>query len=249
MTTASDPSDRRRALAELVRERDAGRSPMRLLGRVGGFLLLVALLAILGLWLFGFFGVAPEVLELRGMVDGQIAELGKVARNEVPLSYDAPGFDAVLDRARDLPPRLRQQAGREVGRLFEARGRAEMNSYFGLPPERRQAELDRRIRADEQRRKAREAERARQDGQRGDQAGGSGRGPSSGNVPAGNQPGGGGPPGGPRRLASTEEERNARSKSRIDNSSPQERAQRTEYRRVMDERRTQLGLPTRGGRW
>jgi hypothetical protein len=51
----------------------------------------------------------------------------------------------------------------------------------------------------------------------------------------------------PRGQSTTEEARNARRKSRIDNSSPQERARRTEYRRAMDDRRRQLGLPT-GGR-
>lgn len=240
MATASS-FDRRRALAALARERDAGRSSARTIGWVVTGLLLLALLVLGGLWLAGFFGVAPEVREIRGLVDEQIVELRRVARNEAPLSYESPGFGAVLDRVRDLPPEVRREAGREVGRLFEARERAEMESFFNMPPERRQAELDRRIQAEEARRKAREAERARRETARAAQAGG----------PAG---GGGGPPGGPpparpRGRSSTEDERNARSKSRIDRSSPDERARRTEYRRAIDERRTQLGLPSQGGRW
>jgi len=243
MATAS--SDRRRVLAELVRDRDAGRSTARTIGRAIAVLLILAILALLGLWLAGFFGVAPAVREIRGLVDGQIEELRKVARNESQLSYDAPGFGAVLERVRELPPDQRRQAGAEVGRLFAARERAEMDSYFTMPPEQRQAELDRRIQAEETRRQAREAERARREGERGPQAAdqrGGGTAATGGN--------GGGPPGGRTGgRSATEDERNAWRKSRIDQTSPGERARRTEYRRAMDERRTQLGLPTRGGRW
>ena len=241
MATVS--ADRRRALADLVRERDDGRRSGGLVRRAAIGLLVAALLALLSMWLCGFFSVPREVLEIRGLVDGQIAELRKVARNEVPLSYDSAGYEPLFDRVRDLPSDLRRQAGREVGRLFEAREQAEMDSYFNLPPERRQAELDRRIKAEEERRKAREAERAKRESQR--------PAPTAGQPPAG---GSGGPPDGPRPSggrgrSSTEDERNARSKGRIDRTSPDERARRTEYRRAIDERRTQLGLPTRGGRW
>ena len=207
--------------------------------RIAIGLLVAALLALLLMWLLGWFSVPREVLEIRGLVDGQIAELRKVARNEVPLADASMGFSTVLDRVRVLPPDLRRQAGREIGRMFEAREQAEMESYFNLPPERRQAELDRRIKAEEQRRQAREAERAKRESQR--------PAPAAGSQPAGGP--GGERSGGGRGRSTTEEERNARSKRRIDRSSPQERAQRTEYRRALDERRTQLGLPARGGRW
>jgi hypothetical protein len=173
------------------------------------------------------------------MVDGQVEHLRRVGRNEAPLEAGGPGFGAVLERVRDLPPALRREAGRDVGRLFAAREQAELDSFFNLPPERRQAELDRRIRAEEDRRKARDAERARRATQQPQQAALQGGGGAAAS---------GGPPAGPPRGRSTsEEERNARSKSRIDKSSPQERARRTEYRRAMDARRTQLGLPA-GGR-
>lgn len=237
MATASQSLDRRRILSDLARERDAGVSWGRTVRRLAAILLVIALLVPFGLWLAGFFSTPREVLAVRGLVDEQIAELQKVARNEVPLSYDSPGFGAVMDRVRQLPPGLRTSAGREVGRLFAAREQAEMDSYFNMPPERRQAELDRRIKAEEQRRQAREAERARRESQRA----------ASGDPGPG--PRGGPPPGAPRGRSATEDERNARSKARIDRSSPDERARRTEYRRAMDERRTQLGLPTRGGRW
>ena len=239
MAAAPHSLDRRRALADLVHDRDSGRPSGRLVGRMIVGLLLLALLALLGLWLGGgFSSVPPEVREIRQMVDGQIEQLRQAGRNELPLEATAGGFDAVRDRLRDLPPALRQQAGREVGRLFAARERAELDSFFNLPPERRPAELDRRIRAEEERRKAREAERARRETQQPQQAA----------VQGGGAAASGGPPTGqPRGRSTTEQERNARSKSRIDASSPQERARRTEYRRAMDDRRKQLGLPT-GGR-
>ena len=164
MSPASPSSDRRRALAEFVRERADGKQsalPVRL---IGGGLLLAALLFLLAAWLLGFFGggPAPEVAEIRRLVDGQIEEFRRAGRNETPLVDDAPGYNAVLDRVRELPPDLRRAAEPELGRLFEARERATMDSYFALPPERRQAELDRRIRAEESRRRARDAERSRE---------------------------------------------------------------------------------------
>jgi hypothetical protein len=240
MPPAAPTLDRRRALAELVRERDAGRVSGRLVGRAIVGLLLLALLALLGLWLGGgFSGVPPEVREIRQMVDGQIEQLRQAGRNELPLEAAAGGFDAVRERVRDLPPALQRQAGRELGRLYAARERAELDAFFNLPPERRPAELDRRIRAEEERRKAREAERTRRETQPPQQAAvqGGGRATAAGGPPAAV----------PRGQSTTEEARNARRKSRIDNSSPQERARRTEYRRAMDDRRRQLGLPT-GGR-
>jgi hypothetical protein len=141
-----------------------------------------------------------------------------------------------------VPQEHRAQVGEQMGRLWEARERAEMASYFHLPPTQRQAELDRRIKAEEARRQAREAERAARDRARpsnGQQAGNGGQGGQQG-------PGGGGPgnagQGGPVSISRTEEGRNQRSKQRIDRSTPEERTMRAEYRRAMDARRRQLGL-------
>lgn len=244
MSTAA--SDRRRALTDLVRENGSGRSSSGVVRRTVIGLILVALLTLLLAWLLGFFSVPREVLEIRSLVDCEIAELRKVARNEAPLAADSSGFAVVLDRVRDLPPDLRRQANRDVGRLIAAREQAELDSYFNLPPERRQAELDRRIKADEDRRKAREAARAERESQRSEPPAGASAAAGPGAAAGGRN---GPPTGGGRGRSMTEDERNARSKRRIDRSSPDERARRTEYRRAIDERRTQLGLPPRGGRW
>ena len=67
---------------------------------------------------------------------------------------------------------------------------------------------------------------------------GRGRGPNAGGESG---------PGG-RGGQRTEDTRNDWMKRRLDNSSPDERALRTEYRRAMNERREQLGMePGRGG--
>lgn len=244
MSTAA--SDRRRVLADLVRERGGGRPPGGLVRRTVIGLILAALLALLLAWLLGFFRVPREVLEIRGLVDGEIAELRKVARNEASLPSDSGGFAVIRDRLRDLPPDLRRPANREVGRLVAAREQAELDSYFNLPPERRQAELDRRIKADEDRRKAREVARAERESQRSAPPAGAPAVGGSGAAAGGRS---GPPTGGGRSRSTTEDERNARSKRRIDRTSPDERARRTEYRRAIDERRAQLGLPPRSGRW
>jgi hypothetical protein len=134
-----------------------------------------------------------------------------------------------------VPEAYREQARAEIGRLFEARETAEVESYFALPPDRRAAELERRIKAEEERRQAREAERSQRTAESGGRPGG----------PPGAR--GGGPPPGGRRRDGSEEGRNARSKQYLDKTSAESRARRTEYRRAKDQRRIQLGLAPR--RW
>ena len=214
----------------------------------------LASVAWLFLWLAGFFSTPKEVLEIRALVDAEVARLDKVARNEAPFSEERSQFGEVFGRMRDMPESVRDEIRREVGRLFRARERAELASYFAIPPNERQAELDRRIKAEQARRKAWEQERAsraagvdgnggsgqsRQPGQ-GRQAGQ--RGPQGGPNAGGN---GGGPPGGgpPSQHGGwTDEQMLARRKERLDQSSPEERARSAEYRRAMAVRRAQLGI-------
>jgi len=247
-------ADKRRAVAALAADRTKQGAGGRFLKRAAIALLLLFLFAMPTLWAFGFFSAPPAVAEIKQLVDQQVAEYNRVARGEVP--YGTPSSSAIFEKMRDMPREYREQIGPQMGRLWEARERAEMASYFAMPPEKRQAELDRRIKADEDRRKAWQAEREKRDQQRsasGQQAsGGGGRGPGGGGGGpgggGGGPGGGGGGPGGGGRGGGTEEARNERSKRRIDQSSPEQRAQQTEYRRAMEERRTQLGLPTGGRR-
>jgi len=248
MSTAS--ASRRQAVAELVRSRNESRGgiPFR---RLLAILALAALAVLVIFWLCGFLAGTPaEVQAVRSAVDEQVARLAAVGRNEAPLSYDSTGFGAVMERARDVPREHRDAVRQEMGRLFEARERAELDSYFATPPERRMAELDRRIKAEEERRKVWEAERARRQAERsrdaattgtGSSAGASGSGGSGQRGTGGGGGGGGGPPTSGRRDG-TEESRNARRKTQLDATTPERRAMQTEYRRQMDERRRQLGL-------
>jgi hypothetical protein len=205
------------------------------------------------LWLAGFFSTPKEVLEIRAIVDAEVARLDKVARNEVPFSEEWSQVGEVFGRMRDMPESVRDDARREVSRLFRARERAELASYFALPPNERTTELDRRIKADQARREAGERERASRAAAAGGNGGlGQGRqagqgGPRGGPNGGGNGggPPGGGPPG--QRNGWTDEQILARRKGRLDQSSPEERARSAEYRRAMAVRRAQLGIsPGRG---
>ena len=255
------PGEVRRALA--ATERNSGsRSTLadwlKRGGVVAGVLLLLSLLT--G-WALGWFSTPRQVLEVRAAINEQIAELDKVSRGQSPYS-GGPDMGKVRDSMRNLPEGMRDQVRRDFGRLMEAGETAQVNSYFLVPPGQRQAELDRRIKAEEDARKKRAADRAKggaRGSQRGSNAGppGGGRtgdGQSAGNRGPGGPGGGRGPGGGPGgggggpRGGSSEEDRNNRRKSMLDNSDPEQRGRRAEYRRQMEERRQQTGGGGRPGR-
>lgn len=242
-------TDRRRAVAALAAERNKQGAGARWLKRVAAVALALLLIAIPVLWTFGFFSTPRAVAEIEQAVDQQVAEYERVARGETPFG-SAPSTRTIYEKMRDVPRQYRERVGQQMGRLWEARERAETASYFALPAEKRQAELDRRIKAEEERRKQWQAEREKRDQERS----GAGRQAGSGGPPGGPRGPGGGPggpggrgPGGPRG-GGTQDAWNERSKRRIDQSTPEQRAQQTEYRRAVEERRTQLGLSTGGSR-
>ena len=232
---ATTISDRRQALAELARARRADGSAGRTLRVSAVAVAVLGLMALCGLWLSGRWSTPPELLAVRASVDGQIAEVMEAARSGGSTAADSGSFGNVFEMIGQVPEAYREQARAEIGRLFEARETAEVESYFTLPPDRRAAELDRRIKAEEERRQAREAERSQRTAESGGRPGG----------PPGAR--GGGPPPGGRRRDGSEEGRNARSKQYLDKTSAESRARRTEYRRAKDQRRIQLGLAPR--RW
>jgi hypothetical protein len=241
---AATVSSRRQALADLARSRRAEGSTGRLIRRTAVGVILAALIGWIVLWLLGFFSTPKEVLAVRALVDGQVAELERVARNEAPLSYEGGSFGAMFETMRQVPEAYRDQARAEMGRLFAARERAEIDSFFAMPPAQRQAELDRRIQAEDARRRAWQAEWASREGSR---EGGPRGGDSQAAGTRGGPPPAAGPPssGGRRRGDGTEDSRNMRRKSRLDRSTAESRARRTEYRRLKDQRRIELGIPPR----
>jgi len=250
--------DARRALASMERERRAPAGPGIWLQRAAVAAIVLFLLSLLWGWAFGWFSTPAEVLEVRATINQQIADLDKAGKGQVP--YDGgPDMGKVFRSMRDLPEGMRDQVRRDIGRLMEANERAQVNSFFNMPPAQRQAELDRRIKVEAERRKQFSANRGARGGNRGGsppgqetsngalgggRAGGGG-GPGGGGRPGG---GGGGPPGGGGPRGGSEEDRNNRRKSALDNTDPEQRARRTEYRRQMDERRQQMGMGGGGGR-
>jgi hypothetical protein len=202
-------------------------------------LVVLAILVGGGLWAAGVFSAPAEVRALRAAVDEQVARYDQIASGNGRFGDSGEGFRPMFESMRDMPEQYRDEIRSQMGRLFEARERAEVASFFAIPPEQRMDELDRRIQEEEARREARRNEWAQRQ-QSGNQGGGWGGPRGGGGPPAGGQGGPGG------RGRGTEEQRMERRKQRLDNTSPQGRAQGDEYRRLMRERREKLGMS--GGR-
>jgi hypothetical protein len=127
--------------------------------------------------------------------------------------------------------------------------RQRIDAYFTLPPAQRQAELDRQIKQEEMMRKAFETA--------GKVAGFFGGGPPGGGQATGSNaqggqggsgPPGGGPPGGGPPQNASQDSSNKWRKGIIDSTTPEQRARYVEYRRAMDQRRKELGMPSGGPR-
>lgn len=208
--------------------------------------LILALLAFVVAWFLGWisFGTDPRVAEIRRLKEEartRFAENGG-PRTLAEATEAVTAMNTIRAKVEGLPPHLRPQVERAGGSMFRSAMRARIDAYFALPPEKRKAELDRQIDQEEMMRKAFEAGSAI--------AGAFGAGGAAGQTPV--QAGGGpppGPPGGPPggRGGGTEDDRNRFRKSIIDRTTPEQRARFVEYRRAIDERREQRGLPS-GGR-
>jgi len=278
----STAAQSRRMVADLVRDRaDASRGKrlLRWTLWLGG----VAVLAVLLFgWFQGWFTTHPKVAAGRQAIGQQIATLEKAGAGQATLALFDRRYDALQKKIRSLPKDLRQQLEGDLHRLSEARERAEVNSYFSLPPTQRQAEIDRRIQADVKATQAKTAARAAKEkrsspaaaknagnqqntGSQEAQA----RTARAGASAAAAAQGQGAATGSPRQAQAgtaaktaggqkndarsdrpatqgpkTEETAALRRKQRLDNTDPQQRALRTEYKRLMDERRAQLGVAT-----
>jgi len=204
----------------------------------------LVLVALLGAWLLGWFtlGTDPRVQEILALQD-QARERFAEKGGPTNLADATAAFTSMMEirqKTEQLPPHLRPQAEVSGINAFRSFERGRIDRYFALPPAQRQAELDRQINQQELMRNAFEAGSAVMNA-----VGGGG---SSSNQTAG--PGGGGPSGGgPPWAARSEDDRNKMRKSMIiDRTSPEERARYTEYRRAVDARRQQRGLPSFGPR-
>jgi hypothetical protein len=238
---------------------DDAPSLTRKLVRWGIPAVLLALLLLFFAWVFGWirFGTDPRIAEIQKMqAEAQqqfMANGGPQTLEEAKAAVAAMG--QIREKIDALPEGLQQQAGRRGGSMFRSMMYARINAYFSLPPDKRQAELDRQIKQEELFRKAWEASRPAGGGPAGVAAAGGGPGgaggpggTASGSAPAssGNTAGGGGPGGPPR--SGNEEDRNRWRKNLIDSTTPEQRARYVEYRRAMEVRREQLGLQPGGPR-
>jgi hypothetical protein len=155
------------------------------------------------------------------------------------------GWEELRAEAEKLPPeqrRLAMQAGRQQ---FQQRMNDHIAEFFKLPKEKQLAALDKDIKRMEEWQKARERRRGQRNG-KGRDRGNSGSNAGGASGAMANASGG---QGGPRRGGRTEAQRNERRKRMLDNTTPEQRAQFREYRRMMAERRKQLGLAAGTGRW
>ncbi len=171
-------------------------------------------------------------------------------------AWRAYSEQAEVDRVRQLARAMREspeperEATREEFReamgdlseeqrraLFEQREEERLDDYFSLSEEKRKEFIDRMIQRGEEMAGRRRERRAQAD------PGGDGLGPA-GNADGGPQRGG---PGGHERFRNmSPEQREEFRRQRLDNTSAEQRGRRNEFRRDMQQRREELGLPPRG---
>jgi len=213
---------------------------------------LIALVAFLIAWLGGWirFTTDPRITEIQKLQD-EARQKFVVTGGPTTLAEatDAVTMMATIrQKVEALPANLRPQAERSGSSVFRSAMRQRIDAYFTLPPEKRQAELDRQIKQEEMMRKAFETA--------GKVAGFFGGGPPGGGQGSGqggsggqaNSQGGGGPPGGGPPQGPSQDNSNKWRKGIIDSTTPEQRARYVEYRRAMDQRRKELGMPSGGPR-
>jgi hypothetical protein len=246
MSTAAIRSSR----AARVPTREAGASNRGLWVAVIAGLVLLALIAA---WFLGWisFVTDPRVAEIQQLQQEAQKQFGEGGGPKTIAEATAAvtAMNTIRTKVESLPPHLRPQVEREGGSMFRSAFRARIDSYFAASPEKRQAELDRQIDQEEMMRKAFDAGRAIA----GVFGGGQGSQAAGGTAQGGTAPGGttgGGPPAptGSSSGSSSEDRSNKWRKSMIDRTTPEQRSRYVEYRRAMDERREQRGLPGGWGR-
>ena len=197
------------------------------------WLIVVAALVALGLlvaWLGGWLRSTPDprVTEILAMQEEARKNYGADGgpKTLVEATAAVAAMTAIRQKVDALPERLRPQVEQAGGSMMRDMFRNRIDAYYAASPDQRRAELDRQIDQEEIMRKAFEAGSAVVNAVGGGQRGGSGS-------------TGGGPP-----SSGSQEDRNRWRKNIIDSTTPEERARYTEYRRAMEERREERGLPS-----
>jgi hypothetical protein len=180
------------------------------------WLLAVLLLLLLGYGGYRVFATDPDVervRELRKELSAQ--DLTPEQRREL--------FGQLREAMGKLSAEDRKAEGRDMARERQKRFAAELAQYHRMSPRERTAYLDEQIRRSEERRRQRE--------QAGQSRGGTASAP------------GAAPTAGTSRPPLSTEDRVQMRKQRLDETTPEFRAQLDQYRAEMAARRQQLGLP------
>jgi hypothetical protein len=187
--------------------------------RIISVLIVLATILLLAWW-FGWIGEDKALADVKALQD----ELANPNLSEAD-------FRAKMDQVRGLMvslPENSRRAAWENGRdVFERREQSRINRILGLKGQERTKALDEEINRSERRRNEwqQRQNQAQASAQRGGQQ-----------SPRG--------PGGPRnRGGQSDEQRISRLRNRLDRSTPEQRASRAEFARLINERRTQRGLP------
>ena len=216
-------------------------------GRWIGVIVALLVFGLLGAWATGLFGRRTDarIVEIRKMSDEMSKQMATGGpQNEDEAKAFAQSMGQIREKIQALPEDLRGQAfrGGGMGRGFQAAMQANMKSFFATPPAQREAELDRQIKREQMMQKA----FAAAGGFGGGPGGPGGGGPGGGGAPGGGggrgPGGGGGAGGGPGGGGNPEAWR----KQMLDSTGPSQRAQFTEFRNAMDQRRQQLGIGNGG---
>ncbi len=189
--------------------------------------LLVLLFSGLGAWAMSS-GEDPQVAKVQALRE-QLEAAPEAQRREL--------WGQVREEMRKLPEEAREALFEDRRKEWEARENKQMQEFFSKTRAEQIAMIDKQIDESEKRRVERERRRA-QGGQANRQGGGPGRG----------GPGGGGWGGGGRggRGVTDPAARMDRTRNYLDKTTPESRAQRSEYRRMMDDRRQARGLQPSG---
>ena len=212
--------------------------------------LAVALVCFLvgGAWWLGWLGRAedPRVTELKQMQRDLAKQYppSEGPKNIADAAARVAAIGTVMAKVQSLPEELRPQAMAEGRSIMMRHMQAKVDSYFALPPAKRDAYLDAEIRQMEFMRKAFMAGQTamRFMGVGGPSAGGAGAGAAAAGKPAA-----GSATAEPPRPSGPPMGRNMSRKEMIDRTTPQQRAQFQEYFSRVEQRRQALGLPAGWG--
>jgi hypothetical protein len=193
-------------------------------------LVLILLLSTTGAW--AWFRSDPQLAKVQALrAQMQSEDLSREQRREL--------FGQMREEMDKLSPEVRQSLFAERQKEFQKRQVQQMREFFALPKDKQIAELDKQI-----------DRRGRGRGRGGPNGGGppGGRGQQNANGGAqagqngqgGGNNGQGGPGGG--RFGNRNLDSMDRRKNYLDNTTPEFRAQMGEYRRMMQQRRTQRGV-------